>query len=113
MTKALEILTKWRRPLMNWQLGSRPKGDPEADAVVDHREATLLLRAECSALANLLVQKGVFTATEFMAQLDVEAELLSKAMEGQFPGFKADESGIQVDAQKAQATLQLLHRHRT
>lgn len=35
---ALNILTKWRVLFTGWQLGTRPKGDPEGDAVREHRE---------------------------------------------------------------------------
>jgi len=42
---ALNVLAKWRAHFSGWQLGTRPKGDPEGDAVRDHREATILLRA--------------------------------------------------------------------
>mgnify|MGYP001587156880 CR=1 FL=1 len=38
-------LTKWRTLFTGWQLGTRAKGDPEGDAVRDHREVTILLRA--------------------------------------------------------------------
>jgi hypothetical protein len=40
---ALERLAKWRTLFAGWQLGTRPKGEPESDAVRDHREATLML----------------------------------------------------------------------
>ena len=34
--RALNVLAKWRTLLAGWQLGTRPKGDPECDAVSDH-----------------------------------------------------------------------------
>jgi hypothetical protein len=30
---ALNVLAKWRGLFAGWQLGTRPKGDPESDAV--------------------------------------------------------------------------------
>lgn len=66
---ALERLGKWRTLLTGWQLGTRPAGDPESDAVRDHREATLLLRAETNAIGGLLISKGLVTADEFAGAL--------------------------------------------
>src|SRR5438067_1656730 len=39
---ALNRLTKWRSVFCGWQLGTRSSTDPEAQAVRDHREATML-----------------------------------------------------------------------
>jgi len=83
---ALNVLAKWRTLFTGWQLGTRRKGDPEGDAVSDHREATILLRAEQSALVLLLVDKGVFTYEEWLAALEGEAKLLDAAFERRFPG---------------------------
>jgi hypothetical protein len=52
--QALNRVAKWRGLFAGWQLGTRPKGDPECDAVRDHREITILLRVEASALTRLL-----------------------------------------------------------
>jgi hypothetical protein len=51
--KALNRLTKWRNVFVGWQLGTREKGDPEGDAVRDHREQSIILRAEVTALTGL------------------------------------------------------------
>lgn len=95
--KALQRLTKWRVVFAGWQLGTRSKEDPEAQAVRDHREVTMLLRAEVSALVGLLVHKGVFTIEEFDGALGYEAEQLSEAYARKFPGFKATDDGISAD----------------
>ena len=60
-SRAMNRLAKWRSVFAGWQLGTRQIGDPESDAVRDHREVTLLLRAEQSALVLLLIEKGIFT----------------------------------------------------
>ena len=39
--EACNRLTKWRSVFAGWQLGTRAKGDPECDAVRDHREVTI------------------------------------------------------------------------
>jgi hypothetical protein len=95
--RALNILTKWRVLFTGWQLGTRPKGDPEGDAVRDHREVTILLRAEVNAVVGLLLEKGAFTEDEWLKQLQGEAEHLAKAYEGKFPGVTAHEDGLTFD----------------
>ena len=57
--QALNRVAKWRTLFAGWQLGTRPKGDPESDAVRDHREITILLRVEQSAIIGLLIRKGI------------------------------------------------------
>ena len=94
---ALERLGKWRVLFAGWQLGSREKGDPEGDAVRDHREATLLLRAEVSALTGLLLDKGVCTQDELSDAVAVEADLLNAALERRFPGVTAHAEGLTLD----------------
>jgi len=92
---AIQRLAKWRVLLTGWQLGTRPKGDPEGDAVRDHRETTLMLRAELSALLSLLCDKGVFTVEEFTAALEHEAGLLSADYAKRFPGIRATDHGLE------------------
>jgi hypothetical protein len=95
--RALNILTEWRTLFAGWQLGTRPKGDPEGDAVRDHRELTILLRVEVTALTGLLLEKGVFTSDEWLAALQREAELLGQDYERRFPGVTAFEDGMTLD----------------
>jgi len=94
---ALNILAKWRALFTGWQLGTRPKGDPEGDAVRDHREVTILLRAEMSALTELLIDKGIITQQEFEASLEAEAKHLCADYEKRFPGVEATPDGLSMD----------------
>ena len=94
---ALNRIAKWRTIFAGWQLGTRPKGDPESDAVRDHREVSILLRVEATAVSKLLIDKGVFTLEDWQKAMLDEAELLSKDYEKKFPGCKATDSGIQMD----------------
>jgi len=94
---ALNVLAKWRAHFAGWQLGTRPKGDPEGDAVRDHREATILLRAEVSALSVLLMEKGVFTQDEWLAQMEREADELCRRYEQRWPGATAHIHGMTYD----------------
>ena len=105
MHKSLNRLTKWRSVFAGWQLGTRPTGDPECDAIRDHREVTILLRAEVTTLTKLLMDKGVFTQEEHAKELTAEAELLSKDYESKFPGMKATDIGIEYDVQVAAKTM--------
>ena len=100
-TRALNRLAKWRAFFAGWQLGTRPMGDPESDAVRDHREATLLMRAEMNAFVVLLVEKGVFSIEEFQRTVGQEADLLADALADRFPGVKATDEGLAFDARAA------------
>lgn len=102
--RALNRLCKWRVVFTGWQLGTRAKGDPEGDAVSHHREATMILRAEASAVALLLIKKGIFTMPEFEAQLAVEASNLDAVYERLFPGFKSRDDGMVMDHRAAETT---------
>jgi hypothetical protein len=95
--RALEKLCKWRAVFAGWQLGTRMMDDPEAQAVRDHREATILLRVEVSALVALLVDKGTFSLTEFQERLLEEAVALDRAYECRFPGIESTEHGIAIN----------------
>jgi hypothetical protein len=97
---SLERLCKWRSVFAAWQLGTRDETDAELRAVKDHREVTILLRAEVSALTGLLIDKGVFTAEEFTQAVGDEAELLSADYARKFPGMEATDHGIAYDLEK-------------
>lgn len=101
LMRALNIVTKWRVLLTGWQLGTRAKGDPEGDAVRDHREATILLRAEVSALVAVLVEQGVCTAQQWAEALEREAVQLNADFENRFPGVTASEQGLTLDGRAA------------
>jgi hypothetical protein len=98
-------LAKWRTVFTGWQLGTRAKGDPEADAVRDHRELSILLRAQLSAVITMLIKKGIVTDHELIAQMHVEAEHLCKAYEARFPGFKATDEGLSMDTAITRDTM--------
>jgi hypothetical protein len=97
---AVNRLGKWRAFFAGWQLGTRLSSDPESQAVRDHREATLILRAEVSALTALLIQGGAFSGAEFLSQLEIEAEKLSESLSERFPGVTATEGGLTMDLLK-------------
>jgi hypothetical protein len=101
--QALNRVAKWRTLFTGWQLGTRPKGEPESDAVRDHREVTILLRVEGSALIELLVRKGVITAKEWEAALEREANQLNSDYERRFPGVTAADHGLVMDPRKIDA----------
>jgi hypothetical protein len=101
-TPKLNRLAKWRVLLTGWQLGTRPKGDPEGDAVRDHREATLILQTVVQALDFLLVEKGVITAEELTAAVEQEADLKCMALEAKFPGVRATDDGLVLDGRATQ-----------
>jgi hypothetical protein len=95
--ESLNRLCKWRSVFAGWQLGTRADTDAECRAVRDHREVTILLRAEVNALTGLLIEKGVFTGVEFEAALGRKAEQLSEDYSRRFRGMKATDAGIAMD----------------
>jgi hypothetical protein len=95
---ALERLTKWRTIFAGWQLGTRASDDPECQAVRDHRELTMMLRAEVTALSGLLIKRGLFTAEEWTIAVGEEAVMLEQDYQQRFPGAKATDDGMQIDA---------------
>jgi hypothetical protein len=101
----VERLGKWRTVFAGWQLGTRPKGDPECDAVRDHRDVTMVLRAEMNALVGLLVEKGLFTAEDFTNRMQEEAKYLCEQYERRFPGFKATDYGLDINVAIARDTM--------
>lgn len=102
---ALNRVAKWRTLFTGWQLGTRAKGDPEGDAVRDHWERLILLRVEGSALAGLLIKKGVFTAREWTEQLAIEAEALEASYEKSWPGITATLDGLNMKLPEAAETM--------
>ena len=101
MVAALKRLTKWRTIFAGWQLGSRPDDDPECQAVRDHRDETLVLRAQVTALTALLLQHGVFTVEELADQTTTEADALNAALSVRFPGVETFDSGLTIDLGQA------------
>jgi hypothetical protein len=99
---SLNRLTKWRTVLAGWQLGTRPKGDPESDAVRDSWEAQLILRTEVTALVALLIEKQVFSRIEWEKQVAFEAEELQRALERRFVGVQATDSGLIIHPEAAE-----------
>lgn len=103
--QAANRLAKWRSAFAGWQLGTRPLQDPECQAVRDHREVTMMLRAEMNALSNLLVSKGVITSEEWLEALEREYTLLATVYEEKFPGMEATDYGLKVDPLNAAKTM--------
>jgi hypothetical protein len=101
---ALNKLTKWRCVFAGWQLGTRPDTDPECLAVRDHRDATILLRAELSTITSLLLNEGFFTQAQYQNQLLAEVEMLDAAYEKLFPGFRTSTVGVTIDPVAAKET---------
>lgn len=110
MIDRLNKLCKWRSLLAGWHLGSRPDNAPGVPAMRDLMDKWLVMRAEMNAVAELLIEKGVFTSEEFRGQLQNEAQLLDQQLERMFQGFRTTATGIEVyDSQLAKETMTTLH----
>lgn len=110
MTSAdvLNKLAKWRNVFASWQLGTRLDTDGECRAVKDHRELTILLRAEVSALTGLLIKKGLFTEAQWDTALADEAGMLDRDYEARFPGFSTSQDGVHMHLPEAGDTMRRL-----
>lgn len=105
---ALNKLAKWRNVFASWQLGTRLDNDGECRAVKDHRELSILMRAELSALTGLLIKKGVISQAGFEAALVSEAGQLDQDYERKFPGFSTDQDGVHMQLPEARETMRRL-----
>jgi hypothetical protein len=102
---ALNKLCKWRLIFAGWHLGSKTlttggKSTPGVAAMRDLMDKWLIVRAENSALAILLCDKGIFTQEEFYNAIMKEAAQLDKELERVFPGFATSEDGIVISNTK-------------
>jgi hypothetical protein len=101
MIDPLNKLCKWRMIFAGWHLGSKTlttngRATPGVAAMRDLMDKWLIMRAESSALAMLLRDKGLFTNEEFQDAIMKEAALLDKELESVFPEFKTSDLGIVV-----------------
>ena len=105
LRRSLEKLAKWRGVLAAWQLGTRSIDNAECQAVRDHRELTILMRAELNALVGLCLRQGLFSEEEYQSQLSQEASALDQAYEAKFPGISTSAEGIHYDVPVAVETM--------
>jgi hypothetical protein len=105
---ALEKLAKWRKFFASWQLGTTPADDGRYKAVANHRELSILMRAELSALTGLLIRKGAFTQAEFGEALEREAKLLDHDYEESYPGWRSLTEGLSMKLPEAAETMRNL-----
>lgn len=109
MTDALEKLGKWRTLLTGWHLGSKTMFDPGVPAMRDLMDRVQMLRAENTAIVSLLMDKGVFTQSEWDERLDLAAAQLDGMMELLFPGFRTSDFGVYIhDRELAAETMKKL-----
>ena len=63
------------------------------------------MRAELSALAGLLIRKGVITQKEFQVALEHEAWQLDRDYEKAYPGFRTSATGLHMKLPEALETM--------
>jgi hypothetical protein len=108
-TDPLNRLCKWRMLLAGWIAGTRSIEQDGTKGLRDLMDKFLMARCEGNAFAALAIKKGLFTAQEFRAQLDREADYLNTTYERLFPGFKTSDQGIVIyDLDMAQETMKRL-----
>lgn len=105
----LNRLAKWRGFFTSWQVGTRPVNDGESRAIKHHRELTIIMRAEISALQNLLISKGLIKHADLVKQLQIDARALDAAYQAAYPGFRAEDSGMVMTLPAATDTMRVLN----
>lgn len=105
VAEAFNKLAKWRAVFAGWQLGTRPANDPECQAVRDHREVTVFLRAEVNALTRIMLEAKLITPEQLNQIMAEEAEHLNAMYERKFPGMRAEEYGIHYTLPEAANTM--------
>jgi hypothetical protein len=108
MLDALNKLCKWRRFFASWQIGTTRAGDGPYRAVAHHRELSILLRTEVTALTALMIRKGVFTQEELQDALEAEAELLDQDYGRSYPGWSSTPDGMSMQMPQAGETMRRL-----
>lgn len=104
---AMNRLAKWRGFFAGWTYGTRALKGPLSGPVRASRDAaerTLLLRAEVTALTQLLITKGVATEDEVWEAFAREADFLAEHLSTRFPGVAAAEDGLVLD-RRAEQTM--------
>lgn len=101
MTYWLQRATRWRMLFAGRLFGTMPD-NPQASAAKDLFEKWIIMRAECSALAGLLIEKGLIEAMDFTNKIAHEAEMLDRMYEHMFDhSVRSEESGLIItDPQK-------------
>lgn len=104
LSLTLQRLRRWPVLLASWQAGrSRRVIDPEFDAIRDHRERTLMLRAEVNALVTVLTDRGVLTEAGWAETVEAEARHLCDGLERAYPGVHSTADGLHFDMAAIQA----------
>lgn len=108
-TGPLEKLCHWRGVLAGWHDGTMTLQGKGCQAKRDLSERWLIMRAEVSALSELLLEKKIVTLEEFRARVDEEACSLDAMLGELFPGFRTSEFGMEIyDAKLARETMNRL-----
>lgn len=104
---AMERLGKWRGWFAGWALGTQSLTGPASGpirAARDAADARLILRAEVTAIASILLSKGVCTEVQLQEAFAREADFLAEELSRRFPGVKATDTGLTLD-QRAVETM--------
>jgi hypothetical protein len=94
LEQAINRLNHWGMLLTGRIVGTLRSEDPRSKGYRDLFQKFLILRAETTALSNLLIAKRVFTMDEFTRQLTIEVTELDRAYEKSFPGVRSGDDGL-------------------
>jgi hypothetical protein len=102
---AFNRLAKWRAWFAGWHLGTQPSSHGPTRAFRNLYESTLIMRAELSAMSQILISKGVYTLDEWREAAAGEADRLSELLTDKFPGVRATDDGLSMAPHIAAATM--------
>jgi hypothetical protein len=102
MQAALNRLAKWRSVLTGRILGTRPLDDPPTQGFRDIFEKLLILRAELTALTQVLADRRLLERDELASAIAAEAVWLADEYAKKFPGMTATDDGITLTAEAAE-----------
>ncbi len=108
--KAIGRLCKWKGVLTMWQCGKGASNESgEFRAISDLREQLLIQSVQNNAILGALLGKKIITQAEWANALIMESQAMEKYMEKRFPGFRANDSGIEIASKVAEETMKQLN----
>lgn len=103
-TKLMDRVVHWKVVLANWQLGTRDANNGPFQALQDLHESLLRKQVKLDALTEILVNRG-FVSPEALLEKQIEVAVrLDQSLESRFPGVKATDAGLDIDADVYQET---------
>jgi translation initiation factor 2 beta subunit (eIF-2beta)/eIF-5 len=76
--------------------GTEPNTSGRYKAMIDLLERCYFMRAEINAVTKLLIDKGVFSSSEFQKEIESEMEVYFKDVAAHFPEIEFRDDGFTI-----------------